>query len=69
MLPKGIYSIRAGFNETFHKKFYHIRDMFKKVTAYNESMNYKPNTDRQPPFHIYQELSLSNHSYLLKMAE
>lgn len=41
-LGKGTYYVLAGFNEKVHKKFYHIKNLFQKITYYNKSVNYRP---------------------------
>ena len=41
--------------------------MFKKVTEYNKSVDYKPSKNKQFPSNIYQEFSLANDSYLYSM--
>jgi hypothetical protein len=68
-LGRNRYKVSAGFNERLHKKFYHIRDLFKKMHAENAKHNFQSVDLGRPPHHIYQDLSLNNKNYLLKMVE
>jgi hypothetical protein len=54
------YAITAGFDEAYHKKFYHIRDMLLKVYSFNKKHGFKKVASSAPPDHIYQELALNN---------
>lgn len=68
-LGKGNYNVLAGFNELTHKKFYHIRSLFKKMSTYNQSAKFKPKPISSSPHNIYQELSLNNENYLLRVVD
>lgn len=52
-LGKGTYYVTAGFDEKNYKKFYHIKNLFKKMSDYNKSVNYRPKPIVSQPHNIY----------------
>ena len=69
-LGKNIYQLAAGFDESKHRRFYHIRELLLKMCKYNSDNNYTQKPLRvDGPHSIYHELSLNANNHLLKLKE